>query len=154
MDPAASPKTPDAVLFACSRNRVRSPMAEVLLKQIAGDRIYVDSCGLTILPRGEDEDCDADPLAIEVMAELGCELSGHQAKTFEDLRDASFDLVISFNPQAQHHAVETTRGRAVEIEYWPIVDPTLTKGTREVRLAAYRELRETLAKRIVARFGL
>ena len=73
-------------------------------------------------------------------------------KTFDDLDDNSFDLVISLTPEAQHRAVEMTRGRAAEIEYWPILDPTLSEGSREARLAAYREVRDALARRIGARF--
>jgi protein-tyrosine-phosphatase len=60
--------------------------------------------------------------------------------------------VISLTPHAQHRAVEMARGRAAEIEYWPTNDPTLTEGSREVRLAAYRELRDALARRIQRRF--
>ena len=43
---ASRPPLPGAVLFACNFNRVRSPMAEALLKRALGDRVYVDSCGL------------------------------------------------------------------------------------------------------------
>jgi len=144
-------KRPAAVLFACNFNRVRSPMAEALLKRLAGDRIYVDSCGL----RHEDEEAQAsiDPFTEAVMAELGCDLAGHSPKTFDELEDDSFDLVISLTPEAQHRAVELARGRSTEIEYWPTHDPTLTEGAREARLAGYREVRDALARRIVERFG-
>jgi protein-tyrosine-phosphatase len=140
--------TPCAVLFACNLNRVRSPMAEALLKRLAGDRIFVDSCGLK-LPRADDQ---VDPFVHAVMAEIGCDLSGHQAKTFDDLQDSSFDLVVSLTPESQHRAVEMARGRAAEIEYWPTFDPTLAEGSREARLAAYREVRDALAARIAERF--
>jgi protein-tyrosine-phosphatase len=144
------PPQPGAVLFACNLNRVRSPMAEALLKRLAGDRVFVDSCGLR--SGGGDEARDADPFAAAVMAEVGCDLTGHRPKTFDELEDDSFDLVISLTPEAQHRAVELTRGRAAEIEYWPIHDPTLTEGSREARLAAYREVRDALAARIAERF--
>ena len=146
------PQTPDTVLFACSRNLVRSPMAEALLKARMGDRIFVDSCGARV-PAEHETAMGADPLMCEVMAEIGCDLTGHRPKTFAQLEDASFDLVISFTPEAQHRALEMARGRAVEIEYWPIYDPTLTEGSREARLAAYRAVRDTLAARIAERFG-
>jgi len=142
---------PGAVLFACNFNRVRSPMAEALLKRLVGDRIYVDSCGLKYTRDGEGE--GVDPFAEAVMAELGCDLSEHAAKIFDDLEDDSFDLVISFTPEAQHRAAEFARGRAAEIEYWPILDPTLAEGSREARLAAYREVRDALAARLSERFG-
>lgn len=141
---------PGAVLFACNFNRVRSPMAERLMKRVLGDRVYVESCGLRLDPR--DDLHGADPFAASVMAELGCDLSDHRPKTFDDLDPDSFDLVVSLTPEAQHRAVEMTRGRASEIEYWPIFDPTLSEGSRDARLAAYREVRDTLAARISERF--
>jgi protein-tyrosine-phosphatase len=149
------PNGPAAVLFACNLNRVRSPMAEALLKRLVGDQVFVDSCGLRQPADPADEsDPDAvDPFAQAVMAELGCDLAGHRAKTFEDLEDTSFDLVVSLTPEAQHRAVEMARGRATEIEYWPVFDPTLAEGSRETRLAAYREVRDALAAKIAARFG-
>lgn len=153
--PADPPPTrPGAVLFACNFNRVRSPMAEALLKRLVGDQIYVDSCGLKLPPLArETGDGGLDPFVEAVMAEVGCDLSGHRAKTFDDLEDDSFDVVISLTPESQHRAVELARGRAAEIEYWPIFDPTLAEGSREARLSAYREVREALAARIAARFG-
>jgi protein-tyrosine-phosphatase len=86
------------------------------------------------------------------MAEISVDLARHEPKTFEDLTDSSFDLVISLTPQAQHRAVEMTRGRAAEIEYWPTFDPTLAEGSREARLAAYRDVRDMLARKIAERF--
>jgi protein-tyrosine-phosphatase len=150
-----TPRTPGAVLFACNLNTVRSPMAEALLKRLVGDRVYVDSCGLkrALADDGEAEAVGADPFARFVMAEIGCDLSRHRAKTFDDLEDESFDLVISLTPEAQHRAVEIGRGRSAEIEYWPTFDPTLVEGSREAQLAAYREVREALAQRILRRFG-
>jgi protein-tyrosine-phosphatase len=150
------PARPGAVLFACNFNRVRSPMAEALLKQLAGDAIYVDSCGLKHPPDRDEQagpDGEIDPFVQAVMAEVGCDLSGHQAKTFEELEDDSFDVVISLTPESQHRAVELARGRAAEIEYWPILDPTLAEGSREARLEVYRAVREALTARINERFG-
>ncbi|WP_300575085.1 low molecular weight phosphatase family protein [Phenylobacterium sp.] len=149
MGSGSRPPLPGAVLFACNFNRVRSPMAEAVAKQILGDRVYVDSCGLK-----PDVDAEgADPFVQAVMAEQGFDLEGHRPKTFDDLTDDSFDLVISLTPEAQHRAVELTRHRAAEIEYWPTHDPTLAGGSRENRLAAYREVRDALAQRIRERFG-
>lgn len=142
---------PAAVLFACNLNRVRSPIAEGLLKRLAGQRIFVDSCGLRT-PLDEADQSSADPFAHTVMAEIGVDLTGHVPKTFDQLTDSSFDLVISLTPESQHRAVELARGRAAEIEYWPTFDPTLVEGPRDARLAAYREVRDALAARIAERF--
>lgn len=157
--PSDAPKSPlpGAVLFACNFNQVRSAMAEALLKLQVGKAIFVDSCGLKRAPPHDEDDEEgparADPFAQAVMAELGYDLSWHRTKTFADLDDHSFDLVISLTPEAQHRSVELARGRAADIEYWPTHDPTLTEGSREVRLAAYRQVRDGLAKRIAERFG-
>jgi protein-tyrosine-phosphatase len=153
------PSMPGAVLFACNFNQVRSPMAEALLKRLVGDRIYVDSCGLKLPAMMHDDEADedvaagVDPFAQAVMTELGCDLARHRPKTFEDLEDSSFDLVVSLTPEAQHRAVELARARAADIEYWPTFDPTLIDGSREARLAAYREVRDGLSLRIAERFG-
>jgi len=140
---------PGAVLFACNFNRVRSPMAQALMKLSFGDRVFVDSVGLKH-EEGQDE---VDPFAAAVIDELGGDLAGFRPKTFGELEDESFDVVISLTPEAQHRAVEIARNHAVDIEYWPTFDPTLVTGSREQILAAYREVRDELARRIEARFG-
>lgn len=137
---------PSSVLFACTTNAVRSPMAEAILKYFHGSRIYVDSVGLR---RGE-----LDGFAVAVMDEIGIDLSRHRPKTFDDLEDTSFDMVISLSPEAQHRAVELTRTRAIELGFWNTFDPTIIRGSREVRLAAYREVREALMERLLVHFPL
>ena len=111
-------------------------------------RIFVDSCGLK-----QSDEPPVDPFAVAVMAEIHIDISEHQPKVFEDLEDDSFDLVISLSPEAQHRAVELTRGRSTELEYWPTHDPTLATGSREAILETYREVRDTLARRIDERFA-
>ena len=114
---------PRAVLFACVNNAIRSPMAEGILKHLLGHRVFVDSIGVRA---GE-----VDPFAIAVMDEIGIDISRHRPKSFDELVDTSFDLVVSFAPEAHHKAVELTRTMAVEAEYWPTLDPSLTAGSRE-----------------------
>lgn len=135
---------PGAVLFACTQNAVRSPMAAALARHLFGKFIYVRSAGVR---PGE-----LDPFAVEVMEELGIEIGAHKPRTFEDLEDSAFDLVITLSPEAQHRAIELTRTSAVDIEYWPILDPTAIEGSREQKLDAYRAVRDELLKRIRARF--
>ncbi|WP_293907452.1 low molecular weight phosphatase family protein [Phenylobacterium sp.] len=146
-------RMPDAVLFCCNFNQVRSPMAEALLKHIIGTRIFVDSAGLKRAKFDPDEDdMEVDPLAAAVIKELGVDLTKHRCKTFADLADDSFDLVISLTPEAHHRAVELARGRSADIEYWPTHDPTLIEGSREHRIEAYRQVRDSLAAKITQRF--
>lgn len=137
---------PGAVLFACTLNSVRSPMAAAILRHLFGRFVYVDSVGARA---GE-----LDALAVEVMDEIGIEIGKHRPRRFEDLEDTSFDLVIALSPQAQHKAVELTRTMAVDIEYWPTNDPTAVEGSREQRLDAYRAVRDELMRRIRARFAV
>ncbi|MDJ0607701.1 MAG: arsenate reductase ArsC [Kiloniellales bacterium] len=135
---------PDAVLFSCSHNSIRSPMAEGLLKHLLGHRIYVDSVG--VRPH------EIDHFVVEVMDEIGIDLSKHRSKGFDDLEDTSYDLIISLSPEAQHSAVELTRTMACEVEFWNTMDPSIIEGSRDVRLDAYRQVREQLRRRIEARF--
>ena len=135
---------PSAVLFACTMNSVRSPMAEGLLKYLLGHVIYVDSAGARL--------SEIDGFAVEVMDEIGIDISKHKAKTFDDLEDSSFDTVISLSPEAQHKAVEMTRVMACEVEFWNTFDPTIIEGNRETRLDAYRQVRDQLMTKIKERF--
>jgi len=137
---------PGAVLFACTFNAVRSPMASAIMRHLYGRFVYVHSAGARA---GE-----LDPMAVEVMDEIGIEIGKHRPRRFEDLEDTSFDLVIALSPQAQHKAVELTRTMAVDIEYWPTNDPTAVEGSREQRLDAYRAVRDELMRRIRARFAV
>ena len=147
---AAPPRarTPQAVLFACSQNAVRSPMAESLLQQMFPKALYVKSAGVK---KGE-----LDPFAVAVMAELGQDISKHKPITFEELEDwegLNFDLIITLSPEAHHKALELTHTIAADVEYWPTQDPTGTEGSREQKLAAYREVCDTLLSRIRKRFS-
>jgi len=137
-------RLPSSVLFACSFNAIRSPMAEALMKRLHGRRIFVQSVGVREAP--------LDAFTVAVMAELGIDLSGHVGRTFEALDDTSFDLIVSLSPEAQHHAVELTRTMACEVEFWPVFDATAVEGSREERLAAYRLVRDHLERRIKLRF--
>jgi len=136
---------PDAILFSCSMNVILSPMAAALMKHLFGTHIYVESCGVKagVL----------DPLAVEVMDEIGIDLAHLHPKSFETLADTSFDLIITLSPQARHKALELTRTMAVEVEYWKVPDPSAYDGSREQRLAAYREARDTILRFIKERFA-
>lgn len=137
---------PGAVLFACTMNAIRSPMAAAILRHLAGSRTYVASAGVRA---GE-----ADPFIVEVMNEIGIDLSRHTPQSIVDLDDTSFDVIVTLSPEAHHQALELTRTMAVDVEYWPTLDPSLSQGSREQRLDAYRALRDQLFQRIRKRFGL
>lgn len=131
---------PQSVLFCCSENAVRSPMAEALARQLFGRSIHLDSAGVRPGER--------DPFVTAVMDEVGLDLSRHRPQTFEDLEDESFDLIVTLSPEAHHRALEFTRTMAVDVIYWPTADPTATEGSRTVVLEAYRAVRQGLLTRI------
>jgi protein-tyrosine-phosphatase len=139
---------PQAVLFACGLNSVRSPMAAALLRHFFGKTIYVGSAGVR---KGE-----LDPFAVAAMQEFGLDIAKHKPMTFEELEDwegLNFDLIVTLSPEAHHRALELTRTLAADVEYWPIPDPTDASGNREQRLDAYRSVRDQLLQRIKARFS-
>jgi protein-tyrosine-phosphatase len=148
MSQAPGARNPQSVLFACGMNSVRSPMAESLLQHMFPQRLYVRSAGAR---KGE-----LDPFAVAVMAELGQDISAHKPMTFEELDDwegLNFDLIITLSPEAHHKALELTRTMAADVEYWPTHDPTGEEGSREQKLAAYREVLDGLLMRIRKRFA-
>ena len=137
---------PSSVLFACNLNAIRSPIAEVLVRHFYGRSITVDSVGVHKADH-------IDPFAVAVMEEIGIDISGHKPKSFGELEDTLFDLVVSLTPEAHHQAVELARTQRVELAYWPCRDPTAIEGGREQILQAYCELRDDLQKRIRQSFG-
>lgn len=137
---------PSAVLFSCTMNSIRSPMAAAILRHFHGHDIFVDSVGVRTK--------DIDGFAVTVMDEIGIDISEHQPKTFEDLEDSSFDLVVSLSPEAQHKAVDLTRYMACDVEFWHTFDPSVAEGSREQRLEAYRKVRDELMSRIKEHFPL
>jgi protein-tyrosine-phosphatase len=137
---------PHAVLFACNYNAIRSPMAAGILRHLMGKRIYVDSAGVR---RGE-----TDGFAVAAMDEIGIDMTRHKPRSLDDLEDTSFDLIVTLAPEAHHKALELTRTMAVEVEYWPTLDPSaVASGNREQIMQAYRVVRDQLFERIKARFG-
>ena len=137
---------PASVLFACSHNSVRSPMAEALAKRLYGHRVYIDSVGVRA--------SEVDGFAVAALDEIDIDVHRHHAKTFDDVDAASFELIVTLSPEAHHSALEFTRGTATEVEYWPMPDPSAVEGSRETRLDAYRHTREQVLTRLKARFGI
>src|SRR5947207_5779280 len=134
---------PQAVLFVCGLNAVRSPMAAALFKHLFGHIAYVGSAGVR---KGE-----LDPFAVAVMDEIGLDIGKHRPMTFEELEDLeglNFDLIVTMSPEAHHQALALTHRLAAEVEYWPTADPTDVEGNRAQRLDAYRAARDQLAERI------
>ncbi len=139
-----SDELPDAVLFCCTQNAVRSPMAEGILKSLMGTKIYVDSAGVRT--------SDADGFMMSVMEEIGVDMTNHRPKSFDELEDTYYDLIIALSPEAQHHAIELTRTMACDVEFWNTFDPSIIDGNRDTQLDAFRQVRDQLTQRIKKRF--
>ena len=138
---------PSSVLFCCTMNEVRSPMAEGIMKRFHGNRVYVDSVGAQTSDR-------LDPLMVEVMKEIGVDMSRHHPKSFDALTDDSFDIAIALSPEAEALATDVTRYLDCDVRRWNIADPTATEGSRDARLAAYRQARDQIQHKILELFPL
>lgn len=142
---------PQSVLFCCDHNSVRSPMAEGIMKKFYGAGTYVQSVGV----KG---DAEIDGFAIAVCQEIGVELSRHKVRGFDDLNEygedlSSFDLIVALTPASKHQAEELTRIYHLDVEYWPISDPSGQGETREDKLEAYRKSRDQIVERLIGRWG-
>ena len=142
---------PQSVLFCCDHNAVRSPMAEGLMKKLYGTECYVQSVGVK-------NDLEIDGFAITVCAEIGVELSRHRSRSFDEMENwgddlSSFDLVLALSPASQRRALDLTDVFHLEVEYWPVMDPTGMGDDREARLVRYRDARDQIIARLEARWG-
>jgi protein-tyrosine-phosphatase len=134
-----------SVLFVCTFNSVRSPMAAGLARKLYGPAVHVDSCGL-------ESEGEVDPFAAVVMAEVGVDLSDHAPKRFDDMiARGGFTHVVALSEEAWG-AVAPGLGAAAAL-HWPIQDPTHSDGSRESRLEAYRLIRRRLEEKILEHFG-
>ncbi|ARM86964.1 protein-tyrosine-phosphatase protein [Rhizobium sp. CIAT894] len=136
-------KRPGAILFMCGMNAIRSPMAEAIARSMLPANTYIRSAGVRAGER--------DPFVDVVLDEIGLSLGRRLPQTLEELEDDYFDLIITLSPQAHHAALELTRSNAIDVVYWPTMDPTVVSGTREQILESYREVRDHLTGLIESR---
>ncbi|NNK15933.1 MAG: low molecular weight phosphatase family protein [Sulfitobacter sp.] len=146
-----STELPQSVLFCCDHNAVRSPMAEGIMKKFYGTDAYVQSVGVK-------NDLEIDGFSIAVCKEMDVELSRHRSRSFDEMEQwgddlSSFDLVIALSPASQRRALELTRFFHLDVEYWPILDPTGLGESREAKLAQFRAARDQIVDRLIDRFG-
>ncbi len=126
-------------------------MAEGLMKQLYGRQVYVQSAGVK-------NDLEVDGFAVAVCQEVGVELARHRSRNFDEMQEwgddlSGFDLVVALTPASQRRALELTRFFHLDVEYWPILDPTGLGEGREAKLSAYRQARDQIKARIIDRFG-
>lgn len=121
------------------------------MKKFYGHRAYVQSAGVK-------HELEIDGFAVAVCDEMGVELARHQVRSFDEMQEwgddlSGFDLIIALSPASQRKALEFTRHYHLDVEYWPIMDPTGLGETREAKLAAYRQTRDQIISQMQARFG-
>ena len=139
------------MLFCCDHNAIRSPIAEGMMKKFYGHAAYVQSAGVK-------NDMEIDGFAIAVCLEIDIDIATHRSRSFEEMHAwgddlGSFDLVVALSPASQRQALELTRVSHLEVEYWPIMDPSGLAEGREAKLALYRGVRDQIRKRMIERFG-
>ena len=142
---------PQSILFCCDHNSVRSPMAEGIMKKFYGTGTYVQSVGV----KG---DLEIDGFAIAVCQELGVELSRHRSRGFDELEEwgdtlSSFDLIVALTPASRETACGLTRVFHLDVEYWPIFDPSGQGENRETKLESYRKARDEIIEKLTERWG-
>jgi uncharacterized protein (UPF0262 family)/protein-tyrosine-phosphatase len=128
-----------AVLFVCSMNSVRSPIAAALARKYFPGRLIARSAGV--------QSGKADGFVHEVMEEVGVDMSVHTPHILDELVASRFDLVVTLSPDATD-AVASRGLDASRLEHWQVVDPTAVEGNREAVLSAYRTLRDQLQGRV------
>ena len=121
------------------------------MKKLYGMDIYVQSAGVM-------NDLEIDGFAIAVCAEIDVELERHRSRSFEEMREwgddlSGFDLIIALSPASQRMALDLTRLYHLEVEYWPIMDPTGWGNNRDQKLESYRQSRDQIRDKLVERFG-
>lgn len=121
------------------------------MKKFYGHAAYVQSAGVK-------NDMEIDGFAVSVCQEIGIELARHRSRSFEEMQQwgddlSGFDLIVALSPASQRMALELTRYYHLDVEYWPILDPTGLGESREAKLAAYRQSRDQIRDRMLARFG-
>ncbi|NKB28243.1 MAG: low molecular weight phosphatase family protein [Rhodobacteraceae bacterium] len=126
-------------------------MAEGMMKHFYGQTTYVQSAGVY-------NDMEIDGFSVAVCAELGIELHRHRSRSFDEMQEwgddlGGFELIVALLPASQRRALDLTRYYHLDVEYWPILDPTGLGEGRDQQLVSYRQARDQIRDRILARFG-
>lgn len=129
-----------SVLFVCGMNAIRSPMAEAIARSLLPPGVYVTSAGVRLGER--------DPFVDAVLAEQGLDLGHKRPQRLDDLEDSYFDLIVTMAPEAHHAVLDATGTESVEVEFWPMPDPSVATGSRDQIMGSYREVRDRIAARI------
>ncbi|HEU0140596.1 MAG TPA: arsenate reductase ArsC [Bryobacteraceae bacterium] len=128
------------VLVLCTGNSARSQMGEGLFRHEGAGRYEVESAGT--------KPGDVRPEAIAAMKEIGIDISDHRSKSVNEFSGQSFDYVVTVCDNARDNC-PVFPGKAERI-HWSFEDPTAVEGDEEVRLAAFRRIRNQIHERVKA----
>jgi arsenate reductase (thioredoxin) len=131
----------EKILFVCIHNSARSQIAEALLRKMVGDRFEVESAGL--------EPGHLNPLAVEVMKEMGIDISRNRTKKVDDLlqQGRTFDYVITVCDESSAERCPFFPGKTNRL-HWSFEDPSAYTGTYEEKLEKTRGVREAIREKI------
>jgi arsenate reductase (thioredoxin) len=135
--PAPMPKMKPTVLILCTGNSCRSHLAEGILRAAAGDCLEVQSAGSK--PAGY-----VHPLAIQVMKEIGIDISSHRSKHLSDFLNQPIETVITVCGNVDQ-ACPVFPGQ-VNRHHWGFDDPAKAEGTDEQKLAVFRRVRDEIRR--------
>jgi protein-tyrosine-phosphatase len=140
--------TEKKILFLCSENAVRSPIAQALMQQVTGPTVQVYSAGV--------QATHIHPFAIAVMMERGINLMNHESHTYDELGERDFDLIVALSQPAWDLARTIAKGTRAIVEYWdtPAPPDMSDNANREQMMDAYRRIRDDIARHIANRFNL
>ena len=121
------------------------------MKKFYGTGAYVQSVGVK-------NDLEVDGFCVAVCREIGVEIETHKAKSFDEMEAwgddlSAYDLVVALSPASQRRALELTRFFHLDVDYWPIMDPTGLGESRAAKLDAYRQTRDQIVAQLVEHFG-
>jgi protein-tyrosine-phosphatase len=134
-------KHPRHILFLCVANSARSQMAEGIARSLAPQGVKVSSAG--------SSPASVRPQAIQVLNEIGIDISGHRSKGMDSIDAGSVDAVITL---CAEEVCPVFLGKAVRI-HWGLPDPAAVTGTEETRLNAFRFVRDELLRRLKVHFA-
>ena len=140
------------VLFLCTHNSARSQMAEGLLRAIYGGRYEVYSAGVDATM--------VDPRAVSVMRETRIDISGQRSKSVKELEETIFDLAVTVCDRAKQACpicsidleLPTPVPKAREVLHRSFEDPAAVSGPEEVKLEAFRRVRDEIREWIIQTF--
>ncbi|GAB4361991.1 MAG: arsenate reductase ArsC [Deltaproteobacteria bacterium] len=134
-------RRPRHILFLCVANSARSQMAEGIARSLAPADIRISSAG--------SAPSSVRPEAVQVLREIGIDISGHRSKGLDAVEGPSVDAVITL---CAEEVCPVFLGKAHRL-HWGLPDPAAVSGSEEARLASFREVRDELLRRLAVLFS-